>query len=285
METVTERSWDKVLRALVKGRTTTLLLGRTDSGKSTLARHLIGRLLSQGIWSALVDADVGQSSLGVPGTISMKVFRDAADMSTFRPDVVFFVGTTNPARGVPAMIEGTRRMTEAARKRGGRAVIIDTTGMVKGSLGRALKLGKILAVRPNVVVALQKGDELEHILASLPRIRGIRIFRLKPAAAARAKRRPRRIAYRRERFREYFKDAYRVSLPLEALSISCALEPCGRGDACLLPGTLIGLSKGRKTLSLGIVEGITGTKEVKIRTPLAEPHRRVDRILVGDIIL
>jgi len=42
-----------------------LLLGATDTGKSTLAQFLISHLCQRGLMVALVDADIGQSSISL----------------------------------------------------------------------------------------------------------------------------------------------------------------------------------------------------------------------------
>ena len=69
-----EPDWEVLLHKLLQNKGTALIIGATDSGKSTLAKYLVQKLVSQNINVCLIDSDVGQSSLGLPGTICMKVF-------------------------------------------------------------------------------------------------------------------------------------------------------------------------------------------------------------------
>jgi polynucleotide 5'-hydroxyl-kinase GRC3/NOL9 len=63
MDIVPNLEWERLLEKLIKDKGTVLLLGATDSGKSTLAKYFIKRLVSENIRVSLVDSDVGQSSL------------------------------------------------------------------------------------------------------------------------------------------------------------------------------------------------------------------------------
>jgi len=83
--TTPEPEWEGLLRGLLTLKGTAIILGATDSGKSTLARYLIQGLITENVKVSLVDSDVGQSSLGLPGTISMKAFRSKKDIEDF-PD-------------------------------------------------------------------------------------------------------------------------------------------------------------------------------------------------------
>ncbi len=104
-EIIPEPEWEYLLGKLIRYKGVALIMGETDSGKSTIARYLIKRLVSKGITVSLVDSDIGQSSLGLPGTISMKVFRDERDYKTFRFERMLFLGTANPAMVIPMMIK------------------------------------------------------------------------------------------------------------------------------------------------------------------------------------
>ncbi len=63
MDIVPNLEWERLIEKLIKDKGTVLLLGATDSGKSTLAKYFIKRLVSENIRVSLVDSDVGQSSL------------------------------------------------------------------------------------------------------------------------------------------------------------------------------------------------------------------------------
>jgi polynucleotide 5'-hydroxyl-kinase GRC3/NOL9 len=277
MKIVPEPEWEGIGRDIARRKGVTLLIGATDSGKSTLARHLTRGLLSKGIRVSLVDSDIGQSSLGMPGTISMKVFKSVEDMDEFKPDEMFFIGDYNPARKIPLMIEGTRKMVDIARGRGAKAILIDTTGLIGGNVGRVLKVGKIRAIRPAHIIAIQRRGELEGILSLL---HGVDIRRLKVSPFAKKRRKEERNRYRIRRYAEYFKGSRVVRLPCEGLEFIYKGREVDAGD--VEPGRIVGLNRGGDTTALGIFKGVTKGKVV-IKTPL-KPIVGIDRILIGDVV-
>ena len=66
MEISAPREWFDFLHVLEEERGVAIILGATDTGKSTLAKFLVTNLCKRGLKMALVDADIGQSFLGPP---------------------------------------------------------------------------------------------------------------------------------------------------------------------------------------------------------------------------
>ena len=66
MEISAPREWFDLLDVLKEEKGVAIILGATDTGKSTLAKFLIFNLCQRGLKVALVDADIGQSFLGPP---------------------------------------------------------------------------------------------------------------------------------------------------------------------------------------------------------------------------
>ncbi len=70
------------------------VLGGVDTGKTTFSRRLARAGLEAGQTVAMVDADVGQSTLGAPGTVALKIVKETADVEPpFVPDAMSFVGS------------------------------------------------------------------------------------------------------------------------------------------------------------------------------------------------
>jgi|Deesub1362B_J571_1020462.scaffolds.fasta_scaffold00010_22 polynucleotide 5'-hydroxyl-kinase GRC3/NOL9 len=271
--------WEELIQRILHSESTILLLGNTDSGKSTLARFILYRLLENHLRVALVDTDIGQSSLFLPGTVSMKVFTSTNELNKREPDGMFFVGLINPARNISFHIKASEVMLRKALERKPDKTIVDTTGLVTGSPGHSLKKKKILTLKPSLVVALQRGSELEGILKELP---DSTVFRLLPSEHVRPRTREERINYRNSLYREYFKDSYLLEMRPEGVQF----EEMGRRfsirERYLRRGTLLGLCKGSDTLGLGIFDGISDGR-VQIITPLKEED--FDRIVVGEIVI
>lgn len=146
-----------------------MLMGAPDTGKSTLATQILRQAIEAGKTAAYVDADVAQSTVGPPGCVGLKWIRSESDLDDLATaDSLRFVGSTNPSRLVLQMVIATASLTEIARQEVD-LVIIDTTGTVSGVVGQTLKYHKVETCRPDLVVALQRGSELEPILGMLQR--------------------------------------------------------------------------------------------------------------------
>ncbi len=185
-----------------------LLLGRGDAGKSSYCRFLSAELLAAGHRVAIVDADVGQKDIGPPATVTLGYAAGSGERWTAAPEAFYFVGSTSPAGRMLPLVIGTSRLVSAADAR---FVIIDTTGYVEGA-GRVLKGYKIEAVRPDLIVAIEKRGELEAILRSHATYR---VIRVRPSRKARARDRWERDLAREKAFAAYFKAARRRELGLD----------------------------------------------------------------------
>ncbi len=279
MDIFVDPAWDALFRELSRHAGVVVFLGATDSGKSTLARYLTERFVSESRSVVLVDSDIGQSSLGLPGTIAMGLFRAPEDLVRFTFDRMLFVGSLNPAKRIRPMIEATKKMVSLGRTAAD-AVLVDTTGLISGETGRALKTSKIKALQPACIVAIQRKDELEPILQSLE---NVPIYRCSPSPMAKTRSRTERIAYRKKKFDDYF-----AKCRTDEFSLS-GVEFLYNGASLIVrhndfkEGTIIGLNHKDNTIALGIlVECLKDS--VTFRTSVTS-LKRVDRVVFGDIVL
>lgn len=290
---VPEPEWEGLLKELIKHRGTALLVGASDSGKSTLARYLIRELISENIKVSFVDSDIGQSSLGLPGTISMKTFSSAPrrteDLEEFVPKKIFFVGTFNPSRKIHLIIDGVKRMVDLSKAKSD-VILIDTTGLISGNVGITLKIGKIKAIRPEHIIALQRHEEVEHILNLLedmnpaPACSGrVHIYRLRPSPMAKSRSRDARIRYRKERFDEYFDERKLSEFLLNDINLFYNGKPFRPKKMDFKEGALIGLNHNEDTKALGILSELDDTS-ITFKSPI-NSVRGINRIILGDINL
>lgn len=281
MKILPEPGWDRLLRVLRMQQGTVLLLGATDSGKTTLARYIVESLVLRQLRTALIDADIGQSGIGLPGTISMKVFCDQRDLGDFSYERMTFLGFTNPSKVIPLIVAMTRRMADIGRRRAEIAVV-DTTGLTSGELGKALKTAKIRAIRPAHIVAIQRGDELEHILSL---VGDAWIHRLKPSCAAKRRSASSRRAYRKRKLEEYFRERELSEhiLDASAMPFFCRGRPMPHGDREMPQAAIIGLNRNNDTIALGIIESVAGTT-VFFRSP-RRSLKGINRVVCGDMTM
>lgn len=149
-----------------------MLIGSQDTGKTTLAREILEA--ATGV-AAYVDADVGTTTTGPPTCVGMKVVKDATDLAELsHADEMRFVGSVRPERLILQIVVATTSLVSSARSKAD-LVIVDTTSAVAGVLGETLKYHTVELCRPDRIIALQRGAELEPIIGMLRRFFDIRI--------------------------------------------------------------------------------------------------------------
>ncbi len=279
MEIVPEAGWENLFEKLRNRKGKALLLGATDSGKSTLIKYLIKRLIAVNTKVSLIDSDVGQSSLGLPGTISMKVFCNEKDMEDFRFEKMFFVGTTNPATKISYMIDLTKRAVNLYREKSD-ITLIDTTGLVSGEIGRLLKIEKIKAVAPEHIIAVQRLNELEHILELID---NLDIYRIRTSRMVKIRNHEERFNYRKRKFEGYFnKEGIGEFLLYKSeAKFFYNNRSFSPGDSEFEEGTLLGLNHNEDTIALGILIEIA-SDSVNFISPVRS-LKNVNRVMFGDI--
>lgn len=279
MEILPELEWEGLLEKLKQQRGTAILIGATDSGKSTLTKYLVEKLIRENIKVSVVDADIGQSTLGLPGTISMRVFSNEKDIENFRFERMFFVGSTNPAKRISMVIDGSKRMVDFCKEKS-EIIIVDTTGLISGEIGRALKIGKIRAIKPEHIIAVQRNDELEHILNL---IKGILIHRIRASSLAKGRDRENRVHYRKKKFLDYFdmKEISEFLLNQNDVRFFYNSKPFNLREGDFKKGTIIGLNHNADTMGLGAVVEIIDDSVI-FKSPI-KSLKGINRVLFGDI--
>lgn len=254
-----------LLEILTKRGGIFFVLGSTDVGKSTLIRNLVQLLIARGQSAMVLDADIGQSTYGLPTTLNLVRF-SAAEPERSAPEVVgsVFVGATSPVGHLLPTVVGCRRLVDRALAVGARTLLIDPTGFVAGPLGVELKLQEIDALRPTHVLALARGEELQPILRACAQRDDVVVHRLPVPAAARSRSPEERRANRRERYRRYFTDLVRVSFRLGDVAVWGRWPRSASRD---LTGLLVGLNDSCGfCLGVGLFSGST-ERTIEINLP------------------
>lgn len=288
MQPEVPRAWEEMLDGGFSG--TIMLLGAPDTGKSTLARYLYERLVAGGQRVACLDGDPGQTSLGPPTTMTLVVGR-GPDYPPPGRRWRRFIGSVSPRGHMLPMLVGAAALVGTAQGAGADAVIYDTSGLVDPAQGgTALKLAKIDLLRPSVVIAIQREEELDPLLEPLRRCNGLRLHELEPSPAVEPRDPATRRAHRAARFAAHFAGARPAVLRWDRLAVwSRAAKPPGPGEGgSSTPDfsyrQLVALEDGDGfVLGLGIVlSADLRAREVTLLTPLASPDG-VEALRLGDL--
>ncbi len=280
-------NWMQAVEALIRDPGIAMVVGASDSGKTTWVGLAARALVQSGqLPLAIVDADVGQSTIGPPTTVALAFLKESLP-SDFRIDSLpwqglFFVGAVSPLGHLLQTLVGTKRLVDTAIRSGAGTVLVDTTGLIDQGPGFQLKLRKIELMSPRHLMALQEGKELEPLLAVVEGRPGLRIHRLEVSSSARARTPAERSRYRAGRFAAYLAGAHTLALEAEQLVILA--PPGGRlrvkmgvASPLLQPsmlrredliGLLVGLhDSGNETLGLGVLEEISeDCRRISVRT-------------------
>jgi polynucleotide 5'-kinase involved in rRNA processing len=264
---------------VVGWRSPILIFGASDSGKSTFARYLYGRLTAQYDKVAFIDADIGQSSFSMPTTIAVGVSQGWGDrrFPLGGKRRMCFVGNNTPVGAIPLVLMGLYRMKRFVLREKAGAVLVDTSGLIDPLHGGTdIKWAKVGLFRPCTVVALARSQELEPLLSPLRYLPGVNLVELPVCDAVRPRTTETRRAYRAACYRAYFASSQRLPL------VYCQLAVFPDHDFAL--GRLAAL-EGRDgfAMALGLVES-ANDGVVWLRTPWSG-QGRVVALRLGNVCI
>lgn len=205
-----------------------LFLGGTDVGKTTLIREL-----HQRIGGEVIDADVGQSSIGPPACVSRGVYRGFAAAEI---KASYFVGDISPRGNFLQVLTGIGRCLYG-RGPAARPCLIDTDGYIADGAARAFKSEMINLIKPNLLVLLQRGHELDYY--KLYAQKKIDVIEIKVGHEG-LKSREARIKVREEAFRKCFQNATLKGWELKELRFERTLLGHGEPLECHLLASMLG---------------------------------------------
>jgi polynucleotide 5'-hydroxyl-kinase GRC3/NOL9 len=209
--------WDDLAARIIKEKKDgvlfkILVLGEVDTGKTFFSTYLANRLNRNLEKVAILDCDSGQSDIGAPGTFGMLVLSEPAIfLSELEPTHMYLIWAHSPGLHFAPALTGLAAMMGKAESDAD-ALIIDTTGWVQGDGGRAIKKAKLDLVRPDMVILMQRGTELEHLVKHLA---AERIVRLPVSKKASSTSQMDRKALREMVSKRFFKDARVFEIPFK----------------------------------------------------------------------
>jgi polynucleotide 5'-hydroxyl-kinase GRC3/NOL9 len=262
---------DALAQEAARTKRTVVLLGGLDSGKTTMARAMLAAALAGGRTCAYLDADVGQKTVGPPATVTVKMLRSPADLQSptlVDADQLAFVGSTTPEGHMLPVVTSVARLYRHAREAGADFVVVDTSGLVSGVYGQILKYHKIEMVEPDLVIGLQRGEELQPVLGVVQRFFGSEVVPLSLMPGVRATTVEQRADNREASMRRYF-DRELHRWRVKPTVFMPALPPLF--DLAQLDRLLVGLSDGAGGyLGIGHLEFAADEGVMRLISPVAE---------------
>ncbi len=199
-----------------------VVVGPVESGKTTLSAFIANRALARGASPALIEGDVGQEDIGVPGTVSLAYLREPVVWQRqLRADRIRFVGCLSPHGCISRIVSAIASLVKEAEQRSN-VVIVNTDGWVNEHRAISYKLELIRLTRPTHVVVLD--PVIANVFrSSLPP--SINVLTAPPPKVAATRDRSDRRYLRTMAYKKYFSNNRVVTFRLDEVRIigSCIL--------------------------------------------------------------
>lgn len=275
-------SWDKPLEAILnvsKKPAVVMVLGKSDSGKSSFCTYLVNKLVGGKCWVAVLDGDLGQSDIGSSGTVGYALTHKlVAELYDLKLENAFFMGVTSPVTDLPKIIEGLAALKAEIFKKSVDFVVVNTDGLVTGDIATRYKADMVKELKPDVIVGVQVADELDELIANLEQT----VLKVELSSSLSQRTAEKRKILREMSYSRYLKNAKLQCYPMSQLAIE-TLKAIPK-DQTPEKGVLVGLYGSRsKFLGIGVLREINQKrKELKVQTAVsAKPAR----IVIGKVLL
>lgn len=194
-----------------------LVVGETDSGKTTFSTFILNTALSKGLSVALIDADVGQNDVGWPGTVALAYPpKPVSWLGELEPAAIYFVGSNTPMGCEDAVIVGVVKLM---RKASGRdLVVVNTDGWIADRRALSFKARLVESVEPDTLVVME-GSGASEALARMFEGTKVRVVRAPTPPAAKAKERALRKMRREMSYMELLSKATVKQLKLREVKL------------------------------------------------------------------
>ncbi|MCL5876497.1 MAG: hypothetical protein M1540_01635 [Candidatus Bathyarchaeota archaeon] len=270
-------SWSKPVQTVLgleKKPVVIIVLGASDTGKSSFCTYMVNKLAESKRTVAVIDGDLGQSDIGPSACVGYSVASSPiTELYNLRFLSGFFVGATSPVKAVPQTIKALNYMMTEATAKQADYILVNTDGFVSGEAAIRYKLSLIKELKPDVVVGVQIAGELEELMSYLG---GGGLMMVEPSPAVNQRTPEKRKLLREMTYAKYLKKSKLHCIPISQIN----LEPRNGVPKEQKPekGLLVGLyGRGTRFLGIGVLRAVNSERKIlKIQTAVrSKPFRLV----------
>jgi polynucleotide 5'-kinase involved in rRNA processing len=248
-----------------------LVVGAIDTGKTSFAIELVRRADLAGIPSAIVDADIVQSTVGPPTTVGLKLCTGMGQPtreSLRDADGLSFVGSLVPKGHLLPLVTGSAKLVDRAHATGCNLIVVDTTSLVSGLYGQTLKYFKMDLVEPDFVIGFERGGELEPVVGIAQRFTPAEVIELDVSPHVVSRSVEERMIFREQQLAAYFAQGT-SRWRIKPTVFMPSLPP--EFDYALLDGLVVGMEDGKGScVGIGIIEHESGEDILRMVSPVSE---------------
>lgn len=276
------------LRSQLDRHNVIMILGGLDTGKTFLATEVVNFLVSLGETVGVVDCDLGQTSIGPPGTLGYgSTCEHISYLSEIELERMIFIGWYSPHGFETICASGCHKLVECA-KRNVAKVVIDTTGFRNTDTDTQIlnfKKTKIELVKPDCILYISEldNDSLSDWLQGYcQQRRDMGLIKLGIPPQVKAKSLVQRRKHHRISMEQFFSGSRYVTLPVHSLRVR---SPCSNTVKAtqIEQNKFVGLLNHRdECIGLGIVESFIADKLVRLQAKVfKEGYESISGVCVG----
>jgi polynucleotide 5'-hydroxyl-kinase GRC3/NOL9 len=145
--------WKDLVRNVLKQeKRRIIIIGPSNSGKSTLSLYMANVFINHGLKPLLIDADVGQGDLAPPTCLGASVMNfPEVDLWKVKTDCINFIGGIQPVGYESRIISNIRQQLDTSLEHD--LSIINTDGYINGN-GLIHKIDLLNKIQPDCIIYL-----------------------------------------------------------------------------------------------------------------------------------
>ncbi len=213
--------WEKAAHEIIDRRGKIVIIGTTDSGKTSLSLLISNIAIDRKLKVALIDGDIGQNDLAPPGFVALKIMKHKSIwLRQFKGDIMRFIGYLTPSTSISMsrVISSILELVVIAEKMGNDIIIVNTDGWFGDISSIEYKSTLIKSIKPQSLVVLDENfckafDRQFHGTFT-------KVYCLPKPRVVKERNRVDRRELRKVNYKTYFEHAKKLCFDIEKLFIS-----------------------------------------------------------------
>ena len=150
--------WNNIITTILKtNRRKIIIIGSSDTGKSTLTLYIANKLICEGHRPLIIDSDIGQGELAPPACIGANILaKQTIDLSKSDPNRINFIGNIQPIGYESRIIDCIKKIYDRLSN-GNKITIINTDGYI-GNDKRNYKINLIERIKPDCIIYMKEKE-------------------------------------------------------------------------------------------------------------------------------
>jgi polynucleotide 5'-hydroxyl-kinase GRC3/NOL9 len=151
--------WNSIIDCLLDtNRKRIIIVGPSDTGKSTLTLFIANKLLNRGLNPLIIDSDIGQGELSPPTCIGSTIMsKQTIDLASVHPHYINFIGDIQPV-GYESRIINCIRHSYNKLNKSNNITVVNTDGFVDNN-GNNYKIDLIKRIDADCIICMGEIDQ------------------------------------------------------------------------------------------------------------------------------